>query len=41
MNDFLFKAVGVIWVGGLAVSTLSITLVLGWNIVLMFGGGCK
>ncbi len=40
MNDFLFKAAGVILVGGLAVSTLSIALVLGWNIVLMFGG-CK
>jgi hypothetical protein len=41
MSNFLFNAAGAILVGGLAVSTLTIALVLGWNIVLMFGGGCK
>jgi hypothetical protein len=40
MSNFLFNAVGVVLLGGLAVSTLTLTFVLGWKIVLMFGG-CK
>jgi hypothetical protein len=40
MSKFLFNAVGVVLLGGLAVSTVTLTLVIGWKIVLMFGG-CK